>query len=52
MTEDTIESLRARVEQLEAELAAARDALQRASGHEHEHAEPSGDKEWGEFNPG
>jgi multidrug resistance efflux pump len=50
MTQDTIESLQARVQQLEAELAAARQELERASRTDP--AEPGEDEEWGEFNPG
>ena len=50
MTQDTIEGLRARVEQLEAELAEAKRALEQAG--KHDHAQPGEDEEWGQFNPG
>ncbi len=49
MTDDTVEDLQARVEQLEAELAEARQALERATTRR---SEPAEDAEWGQFNPG
>ena len=50
MTQETVESLRERIQQLEAELEQTRKALAEASRHGH--AEPGEDSEWGQFNPG
>jgi hypothetical protein len=50
MPEETMDDLRDRVQELEAELARTRQALAEATRHGH--ADPDEDVEWGEFNPG
>jgi hypothetical protein len=50
MPEETLDDLRDRVGQLEAELARTKEAL--AEALRRGHADPDEDVEWGEFNPG